>query len=149
MVTKSSPIVVEQTYKVAVPVVWRAITDAEQMPKWFFESIESFKPEVGFETQFNVHAGGKDYLHVWKVTEVVPNKRIAYTFNFGGYEGEGLVVWELSEVADGTKLTLTHTGIEAFAQFAQDDPAFKRESGEAGWKYFLKESLKGYLEPES
>ncbi len=146
MTADATPIVVEETYPVEAHVVWKAITDPAQMPKWFFEPIESFKPEVGFETQFTVHSQGKDYLHLWKITEVVPNKRIAYTFNFGGYEGNASVLWELSEVDGGTRLTLTHTGVETFTE---DEPAFARETGEAGWKYFLNERLKKFLEPST
>jgi hypothetical protein len=49
----------------------------------------------------------------------------------------------LSETPQGTNLKLTHVGIETFPQ---DNPLFSRESGEAGWGYFLHESLKLFLE---
>jgi len=53
-------------------VVWRAITDVAQMKQWYIPNIESFKPEVGFRTEFNVREGDQDYLHLWEVTAVVP-----------------------------------------------------------------------------
>ena len=142
MSTSTRPIVVEATYSVDAATVWKAITDPEQMSKWYFDTIETFEPEVGFETRFNVHVEGEDYLHVWRVTEVAPQQKIAYTFNFEGIQGEGLVAWELSDVAGGTKLTLTHSGIESYPT---DNPLFQRDAGVAGWEYFL-DSLKRFLE---
>ena len=143
MARNTSPIVVEEIYGASPEVVWDAITNQEEMPKWFFKEIETFKPEVGFRTEFNVHVEGKDYLHLWEVKEAIPHKRIAYTFNFGGVEGHAVVTWELSEAEGGTRLTLTHTGLETFPQ--SDDPVFERESGVEGWTYFLKDSLKKHL----
>jgi hypothetical protein len=40
-------------------------------------------------------------------------------------------------------LTVTHTGHE---NFPRDIEAFSRKAGEAGWNYFIRESLKKYLE---
>jgi uncharacterized protein YndB with AHSA1/START domain len=146
MTTNTKPIVVEETYTVDRSAVWAAITDPERMSQWYFEPIATFRPEVGFETQFTVHSQGKDWVHLWRVTEVVPERRIAYTFNYAGYESSNAsVLWELSDVAGGTRLRLTHTGIETFPK---DEPAFQREIGLAGWTYFLQESLKGFLEPQ-
>ncbi len=50
---------------------------------------------------------------------------------------------ELSESPDGTKLTLTHRGQ---VSYGRDNPAFAREACEAGWRYFLQESLKAFLD---
>ena len=78
MEINAEPIVVEQTFNASVAVVWKAITDKDQMRQWFFETMTDFVPEPGFETQFNVRCEDRDYLHVWNVTDVVPEKRIAY-----------------------------------------------------------------------
>jgi uncharacterized protein YndB with AHSA1/START domain len=141
---EAEPIVVERIYKAAIARVWRAITDEKEMPKWFFEPIRSFRPELGFETRFTVRDGGKDYVHAWRVTEVVPQKRIAYDWKYAGVPGASVVTWELAEVDDGTRLRLTHTGVESFPQ--DGDPAFLVESGRVGWNHFLGERLKAYLE---
>ena len=143
MPVNTDSIIVEQIYSAPIAVVWKAIIEKDQMRRWFFEPMMDFKPEVGFETQFDVQVEGQNYPHQWKVTEVVPEKRIAYDWRYGGYPGNSSVTWELSETPDGTKLKLTHKGIETFPQ---DDPIFSRESGEAGWGCFLHESLKAFLE---
>lgn len=143
MTVKMEPIVVEQTFRAPIAVVWKAITDTDQMRQWFFGAITEFEPELGFRTQFTVRSGDRDYAHLWNVTEVVSERKIAYDWRYGGVPGDSSVTWELSETADGTKLTLTHAGIETFPQ---DDPVFSRESGQAGWGYFLHDSLKAFLE---
>lgn len=140
----SNPIVVEQTYDAPVVVVWKAITEKDQMRQWYFEPMAEFEPVVGFETRFNVHCEDKDYLHVWKVNSVVPPKLIAYTWRYEGYPGDSTVTWELSKVGDGTHLKLTHAGHETL----QGDPIFSRENCLAGWKYFVQESLKSFLDQQ-
>ena len=105
--------------------------------------MTDFKPEPGFETRFNVSCEGRDYSHHWRVTDVVPEVRIAYDWRYDGFPGDSTVVWQLSELPNGTRLRLTHDGIETFPQ---DNPVLSRESTEQGWRYFLRESLRNFLE---
>jgi len=76
-------IIVEQTFDTSIERVWKAITEVDQMRLWFFENIGSFKPEAGFETQFNVQSNDRSFLHIWKLTEVVPGKKIIYNWKYG------------------------------------------------------------------
>lgn len=140
---ESIPIVVEQVYPATSAEVWAAITQPDQMRKWFFSDIADFRADPGFTTEFNVHHEGVDYLHQWKVTEVVPGSRISYDWHYAGIEGESSVSWEISETTEGAKLVLSHYGQETFPQ---DNPAFTRESGQDGWEYLLNQALKAYLE---
>jgi uncharacterized protein YndB with AHSA1/START domain len=140
---KSEPIVVEQSYKASVDAVWSAITEIDQMVQWYFGSIPEFTPEVGFETRFEVENEGRKFLHSWKVTEVHPRKSLKYDWSYEGHPGSSFVVFDLFEEQDSTRLRLTHEVIESFPQHI---PEFRRESGLAGWTYFITESLKDYLE---
>lgn len=142
MSISSEPIVVEEVYQAPVSAVWKAITDKDEMRRWFFQEMVDFRPETGFSTEFNASFENKNYLHQWKVTDVIPERRIAYSWRYGGVPGGGSVTWELTPVSDGTKLHFTCEGIETFPQ---DNPAFARESCQAGWNYFLHERLKAYL----
>jgi ketosteroid isomerase-like protein/uncharacterized protein YndB with AHSA1/START domain len=138
-----NPVIVEQTYKSTIRKVWNAITDENKMRKWYFENIKSFKPVVGFETEFTAQSNGIDYLHIWKITDVVSEKRITYKWKFGGFPGEALVTFEISKDNNLTKLRLTEVGIESFPQ---NDPDFSRKSWIDGWNYFICERLKDYLD---
>src|SRR5438105_4321965 len=134
VMSKITPITVEATLNAPVSRVWQAITDDEEMRRWFFETIKAFEAMEGFETEFNVHNEGRDYPHHWKVTKVVAGQKLVYDWTHPGVVGTSFVEWDLVPSGDGTRLTLTHTGIETFPA---DDPAFRPESCHAGWKYFL------------
>ena len=143
MKTSDDPIVVEQTFDASLDAVWRAITEIDLMHQWYFENIPAFKPRVGFETRFLVQSGGRDFLHMWKVTDVVPRKKISYDWKFEGYSGESSTAFELFDKGKSTTLRLTVTVHE---DFPENIPEFKRESCIDGWKYFIRERLKKYLE---
>lgn len=143
METLTNPIIAQQTFSRPQEAVWQAITDVEQMREWYFDNVPDFKPEVGFETQFNVQSGERNFRHLWKVTEVIPLKKIGYTWNFEEYPGQSFSTFELEQKDDKTVLTLKSYVVEKFPEAI---PEFKRESGQAGWDYLIKESLKNYLE---
>lgn len=143
MNSKDKPIVVEHSFDTSPPIIWDAITNIEKMKQWFFENIEDFKPEVGFETKFNVVSGSRNFIHNWKITEVRPLKKITYRWNYEDYEGDSFVHFELFAQENNTLLRVTTEIIE---DFTLDIPEFKRESCEGGWNYFIKESLKNYIE---
>ncbi|MEW6412906.1 MAG: SRPBCC domain-containing protein [Candidatus Zixiibacteriota bacterium] len=142
MKASDEPIVVEETYEASIETVWEAITNVELMRQWYFDNIPAFRPEVGFETQFNVKSGERNFPHLWKVTDVSPLERIVYTWKFEGYQGDSFVVWELSRENKSTRLKLTCHITE---DFPDGIPEFKRESCIAGWEYFLKQRLKDFL----
>ena len=143
MKTTDDPIVVEQIFNSSVESVWNSITDINEMHKWYFENIPAFKPEVGFETQFNVQSEKRNFLHIWKVTEVEPLKMIKYSWEFEEYPGKSTSAFEILKENNQTKLRLT---VEVMKDFPDDIPEFKRESCIAGWEYFLNGRLKEFLE---
>lgn len=137
------PIIVKQNFHSPLEIVWKSITELEKMHQWYFENIPSFKPEVGFKTQFNIKSGERNFLHKWEVLEVIPNKLIKYNWKYENYPGDSNVTFELLEENNKTKLKLT---VEVLEDFPQNIPEFKRESCIGGWEYFIKDRLKKYLE---
>jgi uncharacterized protein YndB with AHSA1/START domain len=131
MTTKTSleeAVVVERTFHAPVARVWKALTEVDQMRQWYFD-LKEFRPEVGFEFEFSVQHEGETYHHLCRVTEVIPQKKIAYTWRYKGEPGDSLVEFELSPDGDKTRLKLTHSGIETFPK----TPAYARKNFEAGW----------------
>ena len=126
MRTSEEPIIVEQEMKKSVDTVWSAITDISQMCQWYFENIPAFKPEVGFETRFMVKSEAREFLHIWTVTEVIPQKLIKYNWSYEEYVGDSFVVFELFKQNSSTLLRLSHHITE---DFPDDIPEFTRESG--------------------
>ena len=137
------PIVVEETFAVSKRELWSAITELDRMTKWFFDNIRSFEPRLGFETRFIVTNKDRIFPHLWRIIEVIPEKRITYNWKYEGYEGNSLVTFELSESENNSTLILTHEVTETFPQNIEE---FKRESCIGGWNWFIKKNLKEYLE---
>jgi len=137
-------IVIERTFNAPIAQVWRALTDVDQMRKWYFD-LKEFRPEVGFEFEFVVEHEGNTYHHLCRVTEVIPQKKIAYTWRYKSQPGDSLVTFELFAEGDKTRLTLTHTGIETFPK----TPAYARKNFESGWTELIGSSLKKFVEVKS
>jgi uncharacterized protein YndB with AHSA1/START domain len=137
-------VVIERTFNAPVSKVWKALTDVDQMREWYFD-LKEFKPEVGFEFEFVVEHGGNSYHHLCRVTDVVPQKKIAYTWRYKGEPGDSLVTIELSPQGNKTQLKLTHTGIETFPK----TPAYARKNFEAGWTAIVGTELKKFVERSS
>ncbi len=140
---RTEPVIVEQCFNKSINEVWNAITHVDHLTQWFFENIPAFEAKVGFKTSFNVRANGRDYLHLWEITEVIPQKKIAYSWKYKDFSGDGVVIFELFEENDQTLLKLTNLGLETFPD---NIPEFTRESCEGGWQYFINKQLKGYLD---
>lgn len=136
----------ERLFNSPISKVWNAITNKEEMKLWYFDLAE-FKAEKGFQFQFS---GGpspeKQYLHLCEVTEVIPQKKLAYSWRYDGYEGNSIVTFELSEHENKTLLILTHSGIDTFPK---DNPDFVVKNFIEGWTHIIHISLKNYLEPNT
>jgi len=144
MTTKShlfESVVIERTFNAPVARAWKALTNVEQMREWYFD-LKKFKPEVGFEFEFTVEHEGARYHHLCKITEVIPQKKIAYTWRYAGEEGNSLVTFELFADGGKTRLKLTHEGLETFPKL----PAYAKAKFEAGWTEIIGSSLKQFVE---
>ena len=137
----AEPIVINRIFNAPVARVWKALTSADQMREWYFD-LKEFKAEVGFEFDFVVEHEGNKYHHLCRVTEVIPEEKIAYTWRYKGEPGDSLVTFELAPEGDNTRLKLTHTGIETFPR----TPAYARKNFENGWNAILDSELRQYLE---
>ncbi len=142
---KKGTFIIERTYAAPIDAVWNAITDTKAMKVWYFD-LKEFKTEVGFEFEFTGGTPERQYLHLCKVTEVVPGKKITYSWRYDGYEGLSFVTFELSAEGSGTKLTLTHTGLDSFPSSNLD---FVETNFVAGWTELIEISLKNYLEKKA
>lgn len=143
MKTTDKPIVVEQLFDKPTSIVWEAITEVDQMKNWFFENIPDFKPEVGFETEFDVRSEKRVFPHLWRIEKVIPNKLIKYKWKYEGYSGDSFVSFELTDL---DQKTLLRVKTEVVKDFSDDIPEFRPESCKAGWEYFIQNNLKNYLD---
>jgi len=93
--------------------VWEFLTDARLMELWLMKS--NFMPIEGHEFQFRskpVPQLDFDGIVYCKVLEVVPFKKLSYTWKLGPGDGtinvDSIVNWELKQKDNGTELLLVH-----------------------------------------
>jgi uncharacterized protein YndB with AHSA1/START domain len=98
-------------------VVWDYLTKAELMEKWLMKN--DFLPIVGYDFRFNtkpIPSLDLDGIFHCKVLEIVPFKKLVYSWKGGPGEGritlDSLVVWTLQQKENGTELLLLHSGFK-------------------------------------
>ena len=141
---ESSPVIVEATYDASAQKVWKALTENNEMKKWYF-NLDEFKPEVGFQFQFEGGTETKTYTHLCEITQVIPGRKISYTWKYKGYRGSSEVTFELFPEGEKTSLKVTHEGLESFP----DSSDFAKESFKSGWTEIIGTNLKAFVEKES
>jgi uncharacterized protein YndB with AHSA1/START domain len=143
MKTSEEKVVVKQILNASVEKVWNAITKHDEMIQWFFENIPAFEAKEGFTVSFEVDSGERIFPHVWTIKEVIEEKKIVYDWSYLKYEGKAVVTFELFEQGDKTLIKLDN---EVLKDFDDNIPEFRRESCLGGWKYFISERLKAYMD---
>ena len=138
---KNEPFVIERVYNAPIDKVWKAITDKNDMKKWYFD-IAEFKAEKGFEFEFTATDKNVVYRHLCQITEVVPGKKLSYSWRYDKQPGISYVTFELFPEGSSTRLKLTHTGLESFPA-TQD---YARENFIKGWNHIIGKSLKEFVE---
>jgi uncharacterized protein YndB with AHSA1/START domain len=127
--------------------VWRALTDSAQFGQWFGATLEG--PFVqGRRTQGLHTIPGHDYRFEVDVEQMEPERLFSWRWQPGGdpdkdpAEPPTLVVFELEEVPEGTRLTVTETGFDRLPPARR--PKAYREN-DAGWSGQM-ENLRKYLD---
>jgi uncharacterized protein YndB with AHSA1/START domain len=138
-----NPFIIERTYNAPVERVWKAITNKDDMKQWYFD-LKEFKPEVGFKFQFIGQGkdGSKNFVHLCEITEVVPQKKLAYSWRYEGFPGNSFVTFELFTEGSKTRLKLSHQGLDSFPS----DPDFAYQNFVEGWTYITGTSLANFLQ---
>ncbi|WP_436487914.1 SRPBCC family protein [Chitinophaga sp. ARDCPP14] len=95
--------------------VWNYLTKPELMELWLMKN--DFQPIVGLDFQFRTNPIPSldfDGIFYCKVLEVVPFKRLSYSWKSGPGDGkitlDSVVLWKLEPTDKGTELFLEHSG---------------------------------------
>ncbi len=136
-----TPIKRTQTFESPADKVWAALTNKQQMKKWYFD-IPDFELKEGAVFNF-YESEARQFHHRGTVKEVVPNQKLSHTWTHPSHsKGESLLTWELQPQGDKTIVTLTHEGIE---NFADAGPDFSKANYEMGWDAILNIQLRNHL----
>jgi uncharacterized protein YndB with AHSA1/START domain len=141
----------ERTVEVPHPVtqVWHTLTDPGQMGLWIMnfdqtpgEMKTDFRPVAG--TSYRMDAlpkGWRGYV-VGKVLEVVPERRLVYTWAQGPYQdaNPARIEFTLEPTPDGTRVRMVQTGFPGAKGW------FVRLGARLGWRKMLGSGLPAVLE---
>lgn len=127
--------------------VWKALTQPKRMKEWYF-NISHFEAKEGEIFDFIVtitdEDGEHDFRHLFKIIEVIPNKKLVHTWEYPGYStGTSTLTWKLTPEGKSTRVVLTHEGIKNIAD--ENSRYFSEASFRVGWHDVLKR-MKEYLE---
>ena len=118
----------EITIDASPETVFRLLTDPVQYVRWK-GTLAELEPRPG--GKFRVEFAATKDVAAGKYVEVVPNRRVVFTWGWEGNEqippGKSTVEIDLSPEGNGTRLRLVHSGLpaEAIVKHAE------------GWDYFL------------
>jgi uncharacterized protein YndB with AHSA1/START domain len=109
--------------------VFRALTDANELPRWFPSSADS-DPRTGgdYVLRFEFDDESQNHTHAGQYEDVTPGERVRYPWK--GAFGETTVEFTLRPADGGTELRLFHSGWG-------DEAAEARAMHEQGWQVFL------------
>lgn len=132
-------------YPYSAEVIWDCLTDPEKLKQWNnINKTGTFKPEIGFKwTETSKPRKGWDGKMYFEVLEIVPLKKISYSFRGGPNPGQmtldTVVTWILVPRENGTELHLHHTGFEGIKGMMT---SFIMEKG---WNKHFAQKLLKYL----
>ncbi len=122
--------------------VWTCLTDPDLVAQWLMKN--DFKAEVGHSFHFHAKPrGGWNGIVFAEVLEVIPMKKLSYSWKGGPAEGkitlDTIVTWTLVPTKEGTELLLSHTGFKGFGNIMT---SFIMQSG---WGSHIKKRFEDLL----
>ena len=109
--------------------VFAALTEADELTRWFASSAESDPRRGGdYVLRFEFDDESRNHTYAGQYEEVTASERVRYPWN--GQFGDTTVEFVLRPADGGTELTLIHSGWT-------DEAEESREMHEQGWSFFL------------
>lgn len=136
------PIIISQLFDSSIAEVWNALSNKDALKTWYFP-VQNYRFEVGKTFSFYESDHSQNYLHQCEFMRIEPQKIIEHTWTYPDHsKGKSVLKWELFPEDTKTKVLITHSGVE---NFADAGPEFSRSNFEMGWNAILKTKLRNYL----
>jgi len=133
--TAAREIVVDEVFPHTPEKIWSTLVRPDLMARWLRMTPVGFEPVVGNRFTYQTSAAGSwDGTIRCEVTEVVPNRRLAYSWRGGDAANTGygslldtVVTLTLEPEEAGTRLRVVHSGFV----LPRNETAYRNMSG--GW----------------
>lgn len=134
-IVETHQIVVDEVFPHSPEVVWKTLTTPELMGRWLKMEPKDFEATEGRRFTYQTTPAGEwDGVIQCQVLDVVPNARLAYSWQGGREENLGygsrldtVVTFMLSPADGGTRIRMIHSGFV----LPKNETAFKSMS--QGW----------------
>ena len=128
---------IRKTIVIAAPpqVVFRALTDEKELTNWFPNQGAVLEARVGGMLEFRfLRPDGEKHAFRGRILEIIPDKRLSYSWNTASSQDNGTITWTLEPVDGGakTRVTIVHAGIKESKKDVEAGFSY-----EAGWTFFL------------
>jgi uncharacterized protein YndB with AHSA1/START domain len=128
-------IAVDEVFPHAPETIWATLVRPDLMARWLRMTPVGFEPVVGNRFTYQTSAAGEwDGTIQCEVVEVMPNRRLAYSWKGGHAANEGygslldtVVTLSLEPAENGTRLRVVHSGFV----LPRNETAYRNMSG--GW----------------
>lgn len=101
-------IVFERRYTKPLEKIWAALTVPERLTDWF---AEASLDRLAVGGTYQLYFTGADYRSIARITALDPPRTVAWTWSEVDGSKPSQVRWDLEPDGDGTRLTLTHSGL--------------------------------------
>src|SRR5688572_10325187 len=127
------------TIKSSPEVVFKALTQADELMRWFPTRVESDpRPGGKFKFSWEFANASENGSQQGEYVEVVPNRKLSYTWTAESILT--LVTFNLTEAGGETIVELDHSSMQS-----GNDPKKLHDMHANQWEFFMM-TLKGYLE---
>ncbi len=114
---KNLQLTVQRIINAPCRLVFDAWTDPRQMVQWWSpETVKCLSVtadlKIGGAYRIHMLADEKDHVAIGKYQEIVPNKRLRFTWEWEHYAmADSVVTVEFEDLGKTTRVTLTHEGL--------------------------------------
>lgn len=137
-----NPIIVTYLFDSPLDKVWNALSQEAELKKWYFP-VRNYQFTVGEEFSFYESEDSHKFFHQCIFLNIKPKQVIEYSWAHPEQStGKSVVKWEMNVEGQKTRVTLTHTGVENFADAGD---TFSVANFEMGWNAIVKNMLRNYL----
>ncbi|MDP9475299.1 MAG: SRPBCC domain-containing protein [Actinomycetota bacterium] len=110
--------------------VWQALTDEERIAQWWGDHVSFDARPGGCVTERWTDAGGREVVTSGEVVRLIAPRTLELTWADDDWDEPTRVLFRLDEAADdATRLTLEHSGWEAFPPSTREELVRTHASG--------------------
>lgn len=145
VMTGADRIVVNAEIAAPRDAVWRALTEEARITEWWGSYVSLDARPGGRLTERWTDDGGREVVTSGEVVRLAAPQMLELTWADDDWDGSTRVLFQLTQAADATRLTLTHSGWEALPSSSRERLIHEHASGWSRHMANLEDYVTGML----